>query len=236
MCTVTFYPLSETKFVLTSNRDELPERGTIPPKIYSKNQLNLLFPKDEVAGGTWIGASTRKRVLTLMNGGFVAHTRKEKYKMSRGIIVLNLLEAVDIHAYLEGFDFEGMEPFTVILLDYEPVTKLYQIVWDEEKLHLLNLPLKPRIWSSSPLYSPEMHALREDWFKEYAEERRKFSADELWAFHHTAGNGDKRVSLKMDRGFLRTKSITRMVISKEKVTSKYHDLQKDLIQEVKMDW
>lgn len=231
MCTVTFYPLSETNFVLTSSRDEQPERGTLPPDLYQDKGLKLIFPKDKVAGGTWIGGSSRKRVLTLMNGGFVAHKRKKSYKMSRGIIVLNLLETADIHAYLSDFDFQGIEPFTVILLEYTSTPKLYQIVWDEEKLHVLDLPLQPHIWSSSPLYTPEMHALREEWFKAFKDERNTFTAADLWKFHHTAGNGDKQVSLQMDRGFIQTKSITSMLLSKEKLRCHYHDLQTGLAQE-----
>ncbi len=45
MCTVTFIPESVSGFILTSNRDEAPNRSTVPPKIYEvKNvfQLNQL--------------------------------------------------------------------------------------------------------------------------------------------------------------------------------------------------
>ena len=34
MCTVTFLPLSNTDFMLTSNRDEQPQRETLHPKIW----------------------------------------------------------------------------------------------------------------------------------------------------------------------------------------------------------
>src|SRR5690625_1869750 len=92
MCTVTFYPLSSTEFVLTTSRDESPNRATLPPEIYTHEKLELLYPKDKVAGGTWVGASTQKRALTLMNGGFVAHKRKNSYRLSRGVVVLELLK------------------------------------------------------------------------------------------------------------------------------------------------
>src|SRR5699024_4488464 len=118
MCTVTFYPLSSTEFVLTTSRDESPNRATLPPKVYTHDELELLYPKDKVAGGTWVGASSRKRVLTLMNGGFVAHKRKDNYRLSRGVVVLELLKTDSVEKFVSAFDFHGIEPFTVVLLDW----------------------------------------------------------------------------------------------------------------------
>ena len=60
MCTVTFLPLSNNDFILTSNRDEQRQRETLHPKIYEEDGIEMLFPKDKVAGGTWIGASSKK--------------------------------------------------------------------------------------------------------------------------------------------------------------------------------
>src|SRR5699024_10376253 len=144
MCTVTFYPLSSTEFVLTTSRDESPNRATLPPEIYTHEKLELLYPKDKVAGGTWVGASTQKRALTLMNGGFVAHKRKESYRLSRGVVVLKLLEADSVRDFVTEFDFHGIEPFTVVLIDWGNKPELLQLVWDGVKLHFNSLPLKPR--------------------------------------------------------------------------------------------
>ena len=77
MCTVTFLPLGNTDFILTSNRDEQRLRETLPPKIYEEDGVEMLFPKDKVAGGTWIGTSSKKRLVCVLNGGFIKHKRKE---------------------------------------------------------------------------------------------------------------------------------------------------------------
>ena len=225
MCTVTFYPLSSTEFVLTSSRDESPNRATLPPDVYLHEQLQLLYPKDAVAGGTWVGASSQKRALTLMNGGFVAHKRKDAYRLSRGVVVLKLLETDSVRDFVRGFDFQGIEPFTVVLLDWAEKPELLQMVWDEEELHLESLPFEPRIWSSSPLYTSEMHAKREEWFDEFKKENKLVRASELWRFHHEAGKGDKKVGLQIDRGVVRTKSITQLVLTPQVVESIYHDLE-----------
>jgi len=57
MCTVTFIPLENKNFVLTSNRDEAPNRTTIPPRNEGVELVMILAPKDALAGGTWIGSS-----------------------------------------------------------------------------------------------------------------------------------------------------------------------------------
>lgn len=227
MCTVVFYPLSQTEFILSSNRDELPARETIPPETYINDEVELLFPKDKVAGGTWIGASSKHRVLTLMNGGFEPHKRKALYRLSRGVVVVNLLKANSIIEHLNSFDFEGIEPFTIVLFDYNPTPKLYQIVWDEVKIHLEELELKPRIWSSTPLYTREMHTQREKWFENFLKQNSTVTKENLWQFYHEAGKGNNEVGLIMDRGFICTKSITQMVINKKEINCAYKDLQTD---------
>ncbi|UJH91072.1 NRDE family protein [Antarcticibacterium sp. 1MA-6-2] len=67
MCTVTLLPNNETTkgFILTSNRDEAAERKAVPPEIYEVNGVNILFPKDKVAGGTWIGVGENCRLICL---------------------------------------------------------------------------------------------------------------------------------------------------------------------------
>ena len=56
MCTVTFYP-NNNEYILTSNRDEVKHRPTLAPKKYNINNQEITFPKDEVAGGTWIATN-----------------------------------------------------------------------------------------------------------------------------------------------------------------------------------
>ena len=75
MCTVTYFPLGKNDFILTSNRDETPFRKTIPPKKYLENGVELTYPKDELAGGTWIGTSSKNRLVCVLNGAFIKHKR-----------------------------------------------------------------------------------------------------------------------------------------------------------------
>ena len=118
MCTVTYLPLKDNNFILTSNRDETPLRKATSPNTYLENGIELTYPKDELAGGTWIGTSNKNRLVCLLNGAFVNHSRNKYYKMSRGIIVKNILSTKDAVGFINEFDFIEIEPFTLILVDY----------------------------------------------------------------------------------------------------------------------
>ena len=226
MCTLTFMPQSDGGFVITSNRDEAPGRETLMPAIYEQDGSRLLFPKDVLAGGTWIGLSDRKRFVSLMNGGFTAHKREPSYRMSRGVIVTTLLAADSLLGAIEAFSFSGIEPFTLIAVDYSETLQIFELVWDGENSHLSEKPLAPAIWSSSLLYSEEMKKKREKWFANLLFEHIHPTAEQLLQFHKTAGEGDPRTDLIMDRGFVKTKSITQIVATSS-VEMYYEDLQKE---------
>ena len=224
MCTVTFIPRSFSEFILTSNRDESPIRLTIPPTIYNVDEVALLFPKDKVAGGTWFGVSEQQRLICLLNGGFNAHKRAENYRMSRGLIVTNLLASENAVAEIEAYDFMGIEPFTIIMVDWKKELQLYELVWDGRSKHLSEKPLTPHIWSSSLLYSEEMKKKREAWFSDFIFNNLHPSETEILEFHKLAGEGSLETNLVMDRGFVKTKSITQYSKS-EKPAMRYEDLQ-----------
>lgn len=225
MCTVTFIPKNNNSFILTSNRDEAPDRNTTPPQKQKVDGVQLLFPKDEVAGGTWIGLSEKKRLICLMNGGFTAHERAAEYRMSRGIIVTKLLTAENVIETILAFDFNGIEPFTILLVLFEAEIQLYELVWDGEKPHFTEKPLQPHIWSSSLLYTEEIKELRETWFSEFMLETIKPTSEELLKFHTEAGTGNPDSNLIMERGFVKTKSITQIHKAEDDVSMYYQDLQ-----------
>ncbi len=233
MCTVTFIPKSIDGFILTSNRDEAPARKTIQPMVYNVNGVELLFPKDEVAGGTWFGLSSKKRLICLLNGGFTAHQREDNYRMSRGSIVTDLLTSEDVLAAIDDYSFNGIEPFTIILVDWKKELVLYELVWDGSISHFSEKPLAPRIWSSSLLYSEEMKNKREAWFSEFIFNNLNPSEEELLEFHKTAGEGSKQTDLIIDRGFVKTKSITQLSKSKF-ATFRHEDLQTSEVNQVEI--
>lgn len=229
MCTVTFIPRGFNDFILTSNRDEAPNRETLPPSTYTINDTQLLFPKDTVAGGTWIGLSEKNRLICLLNGGFTTHERKEKYRMSRGIIVTDLLTSEDALDSINTYDLHDIEPFTIILVDWEKDLKLYELVWDGAKAHLEEKPIAPTIWSSSLLYSEAVKKKRESWFSEFLFKKMRPSEENILDFHKTAGEGDSKTNLIMDRGFVKTKSVTQIQKNAESTSMRYEDIERQTV-------
>lgn len=229
MCTLTFIPLSTSNFVLTSTRDEAPDRDTIAPALYQEKDTALLYPKDAVAGGTWIGASNNNRVICLLNGGFVAHKRAASYKMSRGVLVKKLLGATSVDKEVAEFDFMGIEPFTLIMISWGLSLQCKELVWDGNQLHSKNLSLTPQIWSSSLLYTADAKKMREKWFNDFLKNTPFLTPAQMLKFHTTAGSKQDPNALIMDRGFVKSKSITQIVKLNHEVTMQYQDLETSLI-------
>ena len=103
MCTVTIVPKGKQDFILTSNRDEAPNRVSLPPESYQVNDTLVLFPKDKLSDGTWIGISEVNRVVCVLNGGFERHKRQPNYRKSRGVVAKDFLT------------YEKLEPSVKIL-------------------------------------------------------------------------------------------------------------------------
>ncbi|HET8809032.1 MAG TPA: NRDE family protein [Flavobacteriaceae bacterium] len=219
MCTLSFVPSlkNSEKFTVTSNRDESPNRKTIAPKTYSEMGIELLYPKDEVAGGTWIGASSKNRLVCLMNGAFGPHERKESYRMSRGVVVKKMLASENTERFIENVDLEAVEPFTIIVVDWGSKLELRKLIWDGTKKYSENLPVQPYIWSASMLYSEETKRERERIFENFIKEHSgKLSEKQLLEFHKC---------FIIDRTFVKTTSITQFVRKAKTSKMVYNDLQ-----------
>jgi hypothetical protein len=211
MCTVTFLPLDDDDFVLTSNRDVGYQREkAFYPAHYKEEGVSLYYPKDGKAGGTWIGTSRNTRLICLLNGGFENHKRARSYLKSRGLIVKELLIANSFEQTCMEMSFVGIEPFTLVVVDWKKKRQLYQFVWDGEQRYLKELDQRPHIWSSSTLYTNEMKGLRQEWFSKWFQQREKSSASIL-KFHNEAGIGDPQIDVVLKREKVGTVSITQVV-------------------------
>ena len=233
MCTVTLIPTAtfEKGFVLTSNRDEAAGREAIAPQFYTENSVKMLYPKDKEAGGTWIGISERKRLICLLNGEFENHIKNKAYRLSRGVVVKDLLAAEKIDKAISDFDLDQIEPFTIIMVDWKEQLRFVELVWDGKQKHIKELELKSHLWSSSSLYTQEMKKQRAQWFLDFQNKNELFP-ENLLDFHQSAGVGDKNIDLVMDRGFVKTQSITQIVNSSNGTGMTYKDLQNNRTSEI----
>jgi len=224
MCTVTYLPIGKTDFILTSSRDvPFSRERAIPPKKYREEGVELEYPKDGKAGGTWIGTSSKNRLICLLNGGFAYHTSRVSYKKSRGIIVKDLLKVDNIRRGLDKIDLEGVEQFTLTIVDWNKTLELIEFVWDGKQKHFKEMTQEPYIWSSSTLYDESVKQLRKGWFATWQQQHR-FTSENILNFHNTAGVGDSNIDVMMDRKVGGTVSITSIKKENGKVVVYYKEI------------
>ena len=60
MCTVSFIPFPDERFIFTSNRDENPKRAATALHELEVEGKTLFFPQDEQAKGSWFVFSNTK--------------------------------------------------------------------------------------------------------------------------------------------------------------------------------
>lgn len=234
MCTVTLIPI-RNKFVLTSNRDEAIGRKTLPLSCYQINGKRMLFPKDQVAGGTWISVNEHKQMLCLLNGGFKNHVKMNHYRHSRGVVITDILSQKNLWLAMQNYNCENLEPFTLVGVNWQNELAFYEMVWDGEQKHLRVLDTSvPHIWSSSTLYTDQMKQMRVNWFDDY-QLNNKINESSIVKFHKTGGIGNEFYDLLIKRGDLQTRSITQVSIENDLPVMKYEDLVTNNIYEASFE-
>ena len=224
MCTVSYLPLSNSEFILCSNRDEKHTRAlAIKPEIKKFFGKDILCPIDSKGNGTWIFAN-KEITACLLNGAFKGHISKEKYRMSRGKVVLNILQYANIHDFSNNITLEDIEPFTLILVQKLHKIEIIELRWDGTNKHIKKLnPLTPQLWSSSTLYKPEIILEREKLFQESNIQNK----EDLLKFHQLDRANHEDISIMLKTPTHRTVSTTIIENKNDKVAMEYLDYVKE---------
>ncbi len=234
MCTVSYLPLDNHNYILTSNRDESPFRkSAIFPKKRQVGDSELLFPQDQEAGGSWILTTNNKTSLCLMNGAFEPYNINQKAPNSRGQILFDFFSYSSVDVFLNNYKCNNFLPFTLLIILAKPQLEIIEFRWDGEHKYVEWMETgQARIWSSTMLYPPAVIAKREGWFGEWLRGNKQYSIDEIRRFHIFGGEGDSRTNMKMyvkDR--IQTVSITTIATNNLETTFYYEDLKTARLQE-----
>lgn len=222
MCTVTFIQTKES-FCITSNRDENIKRPkALPPQEYNHNGKTITFPKDPLAGGTWI-AHDDKQVVVLLNGAEEKHQWNPPYRKSRGLILLDVMKGTSLLDNWNTINLSDIEPFTLIYFNGEV---LYQLRWNGNKKEQKELSTnKPHIWSSSTLYSKAIQEIRKQWFQNFLIHQKEITPKALFDFHQNTHTENTDYGLQIHRSNgLKTVSITQIVINRNTIAMHYSEL------------
>lgn len=232
MCTVSYIPQPKG-FVLTSNRDERSFRETIVPMKYVYDETTLCYPKDALAGGSWIAMSNNGRVVCLLNGAFVPHQKEAFHTFSRGkVLIESAHSTLNPDQLFTAGSLAHTEPFTLLTIDFNnnEITAFSQLIWDGKDKHHRELDTNRfYIWSSVTLYSEANRKERKLWFNQFLNEKKlNPSATDLIQFHSGKHSNDKAVNVIMERdGGLKTVSITQIIHDISKLEMNYSDLIKN---------
>lgn len=221
-------PSDNQGFVLTSNRDESAMRpSAFLPNFIKINHLDILCPIDAKAKGTWI-ATAPHRTVCLLNGGYVPHIVKEKYRQSRGQVVLDSFLFDTFDNFLADYDLTDIEPFTLVMVNHQPFT-LTELIWDGNKKNITEKDTsQAAIWSSVTLYSPKVVLQRKNWFDDFLTNSLFNKNTDIIDFHRFGNSGDKANDILMNRNneYL-TVSITSIAVNTQTQQMHYFDLVND---------
>jgi len=234
MCTVSFIP-SKDKFFITSNRDEkLSRKIAVAPGMFEHNGQKLYFPKDTDAGGTWIVMKENGDAAVLLNGAFICHAAEPPYRMSRGIVLLDIISTERPSVTFTKINLQDIEPFTLLLLERNC---LYEFMWDGTEKYCKQLSInRAYIWSSATLYDGFVIKKREQWFANFLNTHPTPTQQDILNFHHFTGDGDKQNDLVMTRdGMYTTVSITSILLTKDRGCIKYMDMKNNTSSEIKIE-
>ncbi len=223
MCTLTYIPKPDGSYLLTNNRDETPLRAATGLEQQRIGERDVLYPKDAGAGGTWLALSSSGQAVCLINGAFERHRRKPPYRRSRGLMVLDFFEFEKTTGFLDRYAFQGMEPFTMVVIEDE---QLWDLRWDGDQLHLKEQdPQQYAIWASPVLYDLPYRKKRQQWLADWLEQRPAPSRSSMLHFHLHAGEGDPHNDLVMNRNNLvRTVSVASVARKRSAFDLNYMDL------------
>ena len=225
MCTVSFIA-NKGNYFITSNRDEHVSRPTaFEPKKELVNDMEIVFPKDPKAGGTWFAINELGHVGVLLNGAFKRHKSTGNYRKSRGLVLLDIMSKESPESYVNEIDLEGIEPFTLVLFQQG---KLMELRWDEKEKH--DKPLstsKSYIWSSATLYDEDAIQHRASLFSNFMKSTERLNPQNIVDFHSN-NHSDFENGFIIDRETgLKTFSVTQAILKEDDTSLHHFDLLND---------
>ncbi|MCH8904341.1 MAG: NRDE family protein [Bacteroidetes bacterium] len=230
MCTVTYIPEGENKFILTSSRDENINRGPSQrPQVRSVEGANVLYPKDVQGGGSWIASSDQGRSVCLINGALTNNSKDLTFKKSRGLVLLDSFGYETFEAFVRDYSLDGIAPFTMIVIETVPKLTLIEFLWNGRRKYLnYKDSSKPYIWSSVTLYNEETRKSRKKWFTDWLRSNLCCNAKSIFYLHRFGGKGDQENNYYMVReDGMRTVSITQLEHLDEEIEMRHRNFITD---------
>jgi hypothetical protein len=200
---------------IVCNRDESRSRPPASPprwrSVGGSEPLRAIWPMDMEGGGTWLGASERGLVLSLLNLNQEPRfdPRTVAGMRSRGLVIPSLLGAECARsavARLERLSLRHYAPFRLIAIGPGPHDDVAEASWDRTRLAVRWHPQGPLCFVSSGL-GDHVAAPRLELFEEMVAGPGP-TPERQDEFHRYTIPGRGEIGVLMSRADARTVSIT----------------------------
>src|SRR5919201_286966 len=144
MCTLALAlrPSPAVAFALTGNRNEFLARPALPPRVWP-DFPGVLMPRDDQAGGTWLGLTSRRLFVCVTNRRGAAPDRTRR---SRGLLVTDMLrtrDAAQVRELVSAVPPTRYNGFHLVFMDPREAGVA---IWDGERLEVRALaPGEPHL-------------------------------------------------------------------------------------------
>jgi len=149
MCTIAWLPRADG-FTLWHSRDERRSRGiAVPPLVEHAKGIGWISPRDSDSGGSWVGVNNAGVSVGIANLFVDGRPVPPGRKVSRGLLVEQLLDSpsvLQVERRVRDFDLEPFEPFTLIAV--EAKRHPFILRWDRSTPRVIE-PLGPHLLVTS---------------------------------------------------------------------------------------
>lgn len=232
MCTVTIIPDPRCGCRLICNRDEQRSRPSAkPPLLSEQSGHQIVMPIDPICGGTWIAATDRSLVMTLLNVNLSSMRPLSDPPRSRGEIIPSLCRADSLSkavALAREIIPTDYAPFRLLIADHHRLWDLYS---DGDRLNAIehgDIRDQPRCFTSSGLGDDRVRLPRLGLFTTMLSTiEDPFVAQER--FHEHIWPARPELSVCMSRPDARTVSRTSVVLGETEIEMVYQPLDDSLL-------
>jgi hypothetical protein len=220
MCTVTWLR-NKAGYSLFFNRDErITRRPALGPKLSELRGVKYVAPVDGDHGGSWIGVNEFGVSFCLLNRYGDIPIAEQKTYVSRGLLLLDLLDCCDLGSLqvrMPQFDLSRFRPFTLLGVAIKPPSILFQ--WTGFDFSVATDAESFVPFTSTSVREPGIALLREQQFQLLKSGGLSDSTLELFHRSHVPERG--AYSVCMHREGASTVSLSKVVVSNHEIEFGY---------------
>ncbi|WP_066757005.1 NRDE family protein [Crocinitomix algicola] len=227
MCTATYLKDKKGRVIFTTNRDENVSRPTSPPAIHNIEGQRLLFPQDQLAGGTWVAIAETGQISCVLNGApdevsWLGTTAK----YSRGQVLLDSFKRENIQQFYQDDSIMNAHPFTLLIIP-KNADKISIVRWNGKEKWIDEADAnQPEIWSAHTLYPKDQRERRARIFHDWSNELHERTPNAVWQMHQSSEN--QNGLLLENSQHVNTVSTTQIVLGQSHCTMSYFQMDEDL--------